>query len=145
MHEGIKFFICLILTFLLAENALATELQIGVKPGDWVEYQVELSPSYQQQEYITWLRIEVVSVNVQEKIIGFNVVARFSNGSEKSDVFYFNLETGRYIPESHYFIVAFFIPANLRVGDTVFGMEEIDGEETKSYAKVQEEWFFISI
>jgi len=129
----IKFSIFILLFFLLSEIVMANDLQIGVKPGDWVKYQVELSPIYWRESNITWLRIDVVSVNVQERIVGFNVLIHFSNGSESSDTFYFNLETGRYVPDMHYFIVMFFIPSNLRVGDIVYGVE-IDNEEIKSYA-----------
>lgn len=118
---------------MLTENILATNHQIGVKGGDWVKYEVVESTASID---IDWLRIEVEGVDAQEKIVVFYLTGHYSNCSERSDRFCFNLATGRFIPEENYTIIVAFIFANLKVGDVIYEswpQYTIQSEITKTY------------
>ncbi|MEM3728578.1 MAG: zinc ribbon domain-containing protein [Candidatus Bathyarchaeia archaeon] len=146
MHRK-TIFIISFFCFLLARNTLALSHQIGVKSGDWVKYQA--GGSIAEHENIVWVRIEVKSVDVQEKTVTFDLTSHISNGSEFSETFCFNLVTGRYIPEENYTIIPPFILTNLEVGDVPYeSVPEkytIQGDIMKTYCGVKRQVLYFHI
>jgi hypothetical protein len=127
-----KFALCMIcLAVLVSINFLAVasaEIVVGVKPGDWVEYNVTITGVVPEQHDVTWCKIEVTAV--EEKNVYVDITSRYSDGREETVSSTLKLETGQ-IGD------CFIIPANLNVGD-VFESPEgtltISGVEEKTCA-----------
>jgi hypothetical protein len=113
----------------IAPVAVSAEISVGVKQGDWIEYQVAFTGTPAQGHDVTWARMEVV--NVQGKNINLAVAAKLSNGSWLNETVPLNFETGQLGDD-------FIIPANLNSGDTFFdkwqGNITISGVEERTYA-----------
>jgi len=110
MHKSA--FLAIILTMLivslLIEVALAVNV-VGVKKGDWIQYQVTETGNPAPQYNITWARMDIVSV--QGEVITVNVQTAFRNGTlYPENGINLNLATGA-IGDG------FFVPTNLNPGD----------------------------
>ena len=127
-----KFALCMICLAVLVGmhfSAVASaEVVVGVKPGDWIEYNVTITGEVPEQHDVTWCKIEVTAV--EEKNVYIDITSRYSDGSEETVPSTLNLETGQ-IGD------CFIIPANLNAGD-VFESPEgnitISGFKEKTYA-----------
>jgi hypothetical protein len=91
--------------------AASAAVSVGVKQGDWIEYQVSYTGTPPESHAISWAKMEVVGV--QGAVINVNVTTRFSNGTLLNEAVTLNLETGQLGDE-------FIIPANLNSGDIFF-------------------------
>jgi hypothetical protein len=104
---------------------------VGVKTGDWIEYNVSVTGSPAEKHDVTWARMEVYAV--QGSQIDLNITVKFSDGTLEPQTATLNLETGQLGDD-------FIIPANLNVGDVFFdkniGNITISGVEEKTYAGV---------
>jgi len=105
-------FLAIILTMLivstLIEAALAVNV-VGVKKGNWIQYQVTETGNPSPQYNITWARMDIISV--QGEVITVNVQTAFRNGTlYPENGITLNLATGA-IGDG------FFIPTNLNPGD----------------------------
>ena len=89
-----------------AATSLVSAVSVGVKPGDWIEYQVT-SSGVDGTHNITVARMEVM--HVQGDVIEVNIVSTYSNGTKISTDSTLNLDTGDLIDN-------FIIPANLTTG-----------------------------
>jgi hypothetical protein len=123
------YLICLALLVGMHFSAVASaEIVVGVKPGDWIEYNVDFTGDIIEQHDVTWARIEVMGV--EGKTIDIKVTSIFSDGREETETLTLNLETGQ-LGDS------FIIPANLDKGDTFLeqyeGTMTISGVEEKTY------------
>jgi len=123
------YMICFAVLVGLHFSAIASaEIVVGVKPGDWIEYNVAFTGDIIEQHDVTWARIEVLAV--EGKTIDIKVTSIFSDGREETETLTLNLETGQ-IGDS------FIIPANLDTGDTFLeqyeGTMTISGVEEKTY------------
>ena len=114
---------------LLAANVAQGEVSIGVREGDWIDYNVITNGTPPEDFNIKWARMEIL--NVQGPRISVNVTTQALNGTLSSLVMNFNLEKGE--------IGAWFIiPAGLNPGDS-FRDESIgrdvtvEGEEQMTY------------
>ncbi len=85
---------------------LTWALSVGVKAGDWIEYDVT-SSGVDPTHDITAARMTVM--DVQDSIIQVNIVSTYSNGSTVSTDSTLNLDTGDLIDN-------FIIPADLTTG-----------------------------
>ena len=98
---------------LVAATALAavtfSQVSVGVKKGDWMEYQVTMTGTPPSDHDITWARMEVA--NVQGEAISLDVQTRFSNGTLLPEEITLNLATGVLGDD-------FIIPANLNIGNS---------------------------
>lgn len=108
---GKKLFLTLIILFLLSVNVASGEVSIGVKKGDWIEYQVSTTGTPQEGHDVTWARMEIV--DVQGKEINVNVTTKAANGTFESGIMTLNPEKGQ-------IGVWFIIPANLNTGDAFY-------------------------
>jgi hypothetical protein len=128
MNRKVGLTIALFIVLLGVGNVLA-EISVGVKKGDWIEYQVALTGSPPADHDVTWARMEVT--NVQGKAINLNVTTEFKNGTLLYENVTLNLETGQLGDD-------FIIPANLNSGATFFdenvGNITISGVEERTYA-----------
>lgn len=115
-----------------APFAVSAEISIGVKAGDWIEYQVTFTGTPPEGHAVTWARMDIVSV--QGKNITLAVVAKQADASWLNETVQLNLEAGQLGD-------GFIIPANLSSGDTFFdkvhGNITISGVEERTYAGVK--------
>jgi hypothetical protein len=102
----------LIVTASLFAVAFA-DVSVGVKKGDWIEYQVTITGNPPQDHNITWARMDVTSV--QGEAISLDIQTRFSNGTLLLEKITLNLATGVLGD-------AFFVPTNLNPGDKFYDM-----------------------
>jgi hypothetical protein len=118
-----------LLIILISTNTALAQVSVGVKKGDWIEYQVTVTGTAQQDHNVTWGRMEVTTL--QENNINLAIATKFSNGTWLNQTITLNLETGELGDD-------FIIPANLNTGDTFFdkhqGNVTITGTEEKTYA-----------
>lgn len=114
---------------LIGAGAVLAEISVGVKKGDWIEYQVTLTGTPPPDHDITWARMEIV--NVKGKAIDLNITTQFSNGALLNETITLNLETGQLGDD-------FIIPANLNKGDAFLdkyqGSITISAVEERTYA-----------
>jgi len=105
------------------------EISVGVKQGDWIEYDVTYTGTPPSGHAVTWAIMEIESV--EGKKINVTFISLLSDGAKENVTENLNLETGQLID---YFI----IPAGLKSGDTFFdksvGNISISGVEVRTYA-----------
>jgi len=115
----------------LAFEALS-EVQVGVKSGDWIKIEYTVSGWPAGQPYPEWLKIEFLTVNGTNATV--RITMHMSDGTEQTDTESINIGMGNQIMGFSGFV----IPANSKKGDSVyitgFGNVTIDGEETRTYA-----------
>jgi len=115
--------------FLTANNA-NVEVSVGVKAGDWIEYQVTATGTLPQGFNLTWARMEILHVH-QSRIVA-NITTKSPEGNYSFLVTAFDEKEGK--------IGAWFIiPANLNVGDTFYDEllgrnVTVEGEEQLEFA-----------
>jgi len=119
-------FIALIL---IVPVAISAEILVGVKQGDWIEYQVAFTGTPAEDHDVIWARMEITAV--QGKSINLNMIVNFSDGTQEPKTATLNLESGQLGDD-------FLIPANLNAGDTFYDKNEgnmmISGVEERTYA-----------
>ena len=129
---GKKLVLTLNLLFLIFCSTLLVqgELPVGVKQGDWIEYNVATTGNPPPEHNVTWARMEIMRVQGDE--VDVNVTTQAHNGTVSSLVMDLNLSKG--------VIGAWWIiPANLSPGDTFYEdflniSVTIDGQEQLEYA-----------
>ena len=94
-------------------TSVSAEPIVGVKVGDWVEYDVSVSGTGSMPPHrdVQWAHMEVVSVD--GVAFSVNVTVRYVNESCGSSIWHFNFTEGNV---GGWLV----IPANLGVGDTFF-------------------------
>jgi hypothetical protein len=102
----------LIVTASLFAVAFA-DVSVGVKKGDWIEYQVSVTGNPPQDHNITWARMDVT--DVQGEAVSLDIQTRFSNGTLLLEKITLNLATGVLGDD-------FFVPTNLNPGDKFYDM-----------------------
>ena len=109
--------------------AISAEISVGVKQGDWIEYQVAFTGTPAEDHDVIWARMEITAV--QGKSINLNMIVNFSDGTQEPKTATLNLESGQLGDD-------FLIPANLNAGDTFYDKNEgnmmISGVEERTYA-----------
>lgn len=118
-----------IFTILLGVGNVLAEISVGVKKGDWIEYQVDYTGNPAGGHDLTWARMELE--NIQEKSISLEIIVEYSNRTLETMTITLNLETGQLGDD-------FIIPANLKRGymffDKNLGNITISSVEERSYA-----------
>jgi hypothetical protein len=130
MNKKLAVTIVILIVFLGTVSVVTSaELSVGVKQGDWIEYQVAFTGTPDVGHDVTWARMEVF--DVQGKSINLAIATKFSNGTVLNETITLNLETGQLGDD-------FIIPANLNSGDTFFDRSQgnitISGIEERTYA-----------
>lgn len=121
----------MVLTGMLVSATVSTEVSVGVKAGDWIEYTIAVTGNPPTTPYPTWMKIEILSV--QETNVTAKLTMNMSDGTQDTQTASVDVATGS---GGNIFV----IPANLTVGDT-FHVEHssdptISGVETRTYAGV---------
>jgi len=142
----ILYIICLAVIVSVSFSAVASaEIVVGVKPGDWIEYNVTFTGDVPMEHDVTWCKIEVTAV--EGKSVYVDITSRYADGSNETVSSTVKLDT-RQIGE------AFIIPANSNKGDTFSSYEgtiTMSGVEEKScvcatrsviYANTSETMFY---
>ena len=126
-----KLFLTLILVFALlgSINYTSAQLAVGVKAGDWIQYNVSFTGTPDPTHAISSANMTVLSVSGTS--INVNIISTYTNGTEVSSKSTLNLQTGQLIDN-------FIIAANLAKGgqfyDSNVGNITITGMEQKTYA-----------
>ena len=122
-------FASFIVLVVILPAAISAEILVGVKQGDWIEYQVTFTGTPAAKHNMIWARMEIAAV--QGKSINLDMyseIFQWNTGTETSTL---NLETGQLGDD-------FIIPANLNAGDTFYDKNEgnimISGAEERTYA-----------
>ncbi len=116
---------------LMLPVAAADQPTVGVKKGDWIEYDVLYTgQTAAPAKNMTWFRMDIIDVT--GTAFQTNVTVRYINGTLRSAVWSFNFSEGNY---GGWLI----IPANLNPGDTFYDSWKpadvfIEGEEQKMVA-----------
>jgi hypothetical protein len=118
------------LILLLMTDVALGEISVGVKKGDWIEYEVTTTGTPEEGHDVIWARMEIL--DVQGKEISVNVITKAVNGTFSSMVMTMNPEKGNVG-------IWFIIPANLNVGDTFYDASvgrtvTIEGSEQREVA-----------
>src|SRR5665647_3326786 len=107
----------------------SAQLSVGVKKGDWIQYQVTFTGTPSPDHSIVQAKMEVL--DVQAPTIKINILSTFANGTQTSTNSTLNLQTGQLIDD-------FIIPANLVAGDKFLdsnvGNITISAVEQRTYA-----------
>jgi hypothetical protein len=127
-----KFALCItcltVLVSIVFSAVASAEIVVGVKQGDWIEYNVTFTGDFPVQHDVTWCRIEVTAV--EGKNVYVDITSRYADGSNETVSSTVKLDTGN-IGE------AFIIPANSDKEDTFSSYEgtiTISGVEETSCA-----------
>jgi len=110
----------LLIVSTVAMQLVRGEYTIGVKPGDWIEYNVSTTGAPPSEKDIDWARMEVL--DVEGDTFHVNTTGHQLNGVCSSFIRTFNFPAG----EVSAWII---IPANLSPGDTFY-----DVVDNQSYA-----------
>jgi hypothetical protein len=104
-------------------------VSVGVRRGDWIEYNVAFTGNASLGHDVTWARMDVV--DVRGSAFTLNITIQSSNGTLLSEQYLFDFETGQLGDN-------FVIPADLNKGDTFFNAQQgnitITGIEEKTVA-----------
>ncbi len=127
-----KIVLAVALLFILCLNMLVVmgEISVGVKQGDWTEYNVTTTGNPPEEHNVTWARMEIL--RVQGKEVDVNVTTKARNGTVSSLLMTLNIEKG--------IIGAWWIiPANLNPGDKFYDafLDQnitINSQEEKTFA-----------
>ena len=84
---------------------------VGVKEGDWIEYNVHITGNPPPIHNVTWMRMEVL--RVEDAAFPVNLTIRYPNGTYFSSIWKFNFTAGN----TEGWII---IPSNLGAGDTFY-------------------------
>lgn len=107
-------FLLAISTLTLSSSAIAATVpSVGVKEGDWIEYNIALSGTgtLPPTHDVRWMHLQVLQVSGEA--FSVNVTARYANGTIGSAVWKFNFTEGNV---GGWII----IPANLSAGERFF-------------------------
>lgn len=110
----------------------SAQITVGVKKGDWIQYEVSFTGTPQPDHSVTSARMEILEV--QGMIIQVNIISILANGTTLETNSTLNLQTGQLIDN-------FIIPANLETGDQFYdsnvGNITITSTEQHTYAGAQ--------
>ncbi len=109
----------------------SANVSVGVKKGDWIEYQVVTTGNLENHD-AQWARMEVT--DVQGPVLNLNMTTLFTNGTYLNEKISLNLQTGHLGDD-------FFIPANLSTGEVFYdarvGNVTIQSSKMQMYVGVQ--------
>ena len=129
MNRKLRLTLLTLLVLLSALSAIVSaEISVGVKKGDWIEYNVSFTGEPPTEHDAVWARMEVESV--EGKRVNASFTSQLSNGSMVDLVEDLDFASGRLID-------MFIIPGNLDAGDQFYdnlvGNVTIDRVEVRMY------------
>jgi len=132
-----KTYVALVLISLLVSVSTIISLPLtkgepltGVKEGDWIEYNINISGTPPPIHNVTWMRMEVLQV--QGAAFDVNLTNKFANGTLSSSIWKFNFTEG----QTEGWLI---IPSSLSPGDTFYDASKltnitIQGQQQKIVA-----------
>jgi parallel beta-helix repeat protein len=120
--------------FVTVDGAPSTpsEVQVGVKTGDWIKVDYTITGWPAGTPYPLWLKVEFLSVEGTSATV--RVTMRMSDGAEQNATVPVDVVAGG----QAFGLSGFAIPANLTTGDIIYmsgyGNVTIAGETTRNYA-----------
>ena len=102
--------VVLVLIMALSSFGFA-QLPVGVKKGDWIEYNVTYTGSPFAGHNVNWARMEIL--DVQGDNITVKITSRYSDDTTENLTSNLNLSIGHMIDD-------FIVPANLKSGDKFY-------------------------
>jgi hypothetical protein len=118
-----------LMLFLSCVSVASADYSVGVKGGDWIEYNVSYTGTPTGGHDVTWARMDILAVSGNE--ISISIISRFEDGTTETTSSTLNLATGHLIDD-------FIIPADLTVGssfpDENYGTVNITDAQTQPYA-----------
>ena len=118
--------VLLIVLFGMGPATVLSEISIGVKQGDWVEYDASYTGTPPEGHAASWARMDVEGV--EGKRVDVLFTTKLGDGTMVNATENLDFETGHLID---YFV----IPSGLNNGDTFF--DEIEGNITISSVEVR--------
>jgi len=118
--------VLLIVMFGMEIVTALSEISIGVKHGDWVEYDASYTGTPPEGHAATWARMDIEGV--EGKRVNVTFTTKLGDGTIENATENLDFETGHLID---YFV----IPSGLISGDTFF--DEIEGNITISIVEVR--------
>jgi hypothetical protein len=121
----------LLLVFLAsaASTLAVADVIVGVKQGDWVEYNVSFTGTPPPEHDVKWARMEVTGVEGQR--VNATFTSQLANGTMLNVAEELDFSTGRLID-------MFIVPAGLNAGDTFYaqgvGNITVDSVEVRNAA-----------
>ena len=109
-------FLIIFLNFSFLTIYSSENLTVGVKKGEWIEYNVVCNGDIPLDHKVTWAKIEVI--DVKNELIFVNITSKYSDNRNEIETSILNIQTGE-IGEG------FIIPSNLGQGDKF--LEEFEG------------------
>ena len=109
-------FLIIFLNFSFLTIYSSENLTVGVKKGEWIEYNVVCNGDIPLDHNVTWAKIEVI--DVKNELIFVNITSKYSDNRNEIETSILNIQTGE-IGEG------FIIPSNLGQGDKF--LEEFEG------------------
>lgn len=110
MKQTLIWITCISLLFCTQLSLVfSAEIIVGVKVGDWMEYEVTTTGNVPQEHNLTRAKIEVT--RVEGKKIHINITSIYANSNQEITQATLNLQTGEILD-------SFIIPANLKTGDS---------------------------
>jgi hypothetical protein len=129
MRKLFKFAFTSIILIFAASSLFSALAIVGVKKGDWIEFNATVTGDPPEGHDAQWGRMEVT--NVQGNILNLNITTQFTNGTFLYENITLNLETGKLGDD-------FIIPANLNVSqsflDANYGNITINSVDQRKYA-----------
>src|SRR4030067_1583639 len=117
------------LSLLTVIGSGVADVFVGVRKGDWIEYNVTYTGTPPEGHEVSWARMEVSGV--QGTAFSLIITTKAPNGTSYSEIITLNLEEGVLGDD-------FVIPANLKDGDKFFdksvGNITIGSAEARTYA-----------
>src|SRR4030067_3020895 len=117
------------LSLLTVIGSVSADVFVGVRKGDWIEYNVTYTGTPPEGHEVSWARMEVSGV--QGTAFSLIITTKAPNGTSYSEIITLNLEEGVLGDD-------FVFPANLRDGDKFFdksvGDITIGSVEARNYA-----------
>ncbi|UCF45382.1 MAG: hypothetical protein JSW44_01750 [Candidatus Bathyarchaeota archaeon] len=117
LNRSVQFIIVGLAILLCCSSLIASparayyEPSVGVKKGDWIEYNISITGTPPPTHDVRWMRIEILPV--QGAAFSVNLTARYANETIGSAVWKFNFTEGNV---GGWMI----IPSNLDPGDTFY-------------------------
>ncbi|MEM3770059.1 MAG: hypothetical protein QXG76_02590 [Candidatus Bathyarchaeia archaeon] len=129
------------MAFLLCLNMAYAEAQVGVKVGDWVKYELEVSGTTPPSDMPQWVKAECASVT--GTTVTLRMTMHMSDETEHTETYTIDIATG-----SGNAPFQMIIPANSKTGDTIQlvtnGSLTIAGEATGTYAGASRTYVYAS-
>jgi hypothetical protein len=140
------FILLFTLPYVSGSVSASSEVRTGVKAGDWIMLNYTFvnapnatsSPSNASFPSLTWIKVEILSVNTTQVSVDIRMTTHMSDGTEINQTGTLNLTIGA--ETEPVLFSGLIVPADLAVGDSAYvspyGNATITSETTRTYVGV---------